>query len=98
MLPVPANLHLRVVVAGLVTAVVALVVLGESAPAHADIAIQPSAVPPGRIVPFTVQGMNDRAPDSTTRVELDFPSSPPIAWVDVVPIPRWSVRIERRAL
>jgi uncharacterized protein YcnI len=98
MLPVPANLHLRVVVAGVVTAVVALVVLGESAPAHADIAIQPSAVPPGRIVPFTVQVMNDRAPDSTTRVELDFPSSPPIAWVDVVPIPRWSVRIERRAL
>jgi uncharacterized protein YcnI len=90
-----------VVVAAVVTAVVALVVLvvpGEIAPAHADIAIQPSAVPPGRRVPFTVQVMNDRAPDSTTRVELDFPSSPPIAWVDVVPMPRWSVRIERRTL
>src|ERR1700730_7423409 len=79
-------------------AVAALGVLVDVAPAGADVAIQPGAVAPGLMVPFTVQVMNDRAPDSTTRVELAFPSTPPIAFVDAVPVPGWSVRIERRTL
>jgi uncharacterized protein YcnI len=97
MLPVSAILNVRVLAAGMLAAA-ALGVLVDVAPAGADVAIQPGAVAPGLMVPFTVQVMNDRAPDSTTRVELAFPSTPPIAFVDAVPVPGWSVRIERRTL
>jgi uncharacterized protein YcnI len=77
---------------------VAALLLADAAPARADVSLQPDAVAPGRAVPVTVQVMNERAGDSTTRVELTFPSKPPIPWIDVVPVPDWSVRIERRRL
>lgn len=98
MLAVPANFRLGAVAVAVVLAAVALVVLSDSQSAHADIALQPSAVAPGRAVPFSVQVMNDRPSDATTRVELAFPDTPPIPWVDVLPVPRWSVRIEHRTL
>lgn len=98
MLPVPANLRAGAAALALLLAAAAPVVLDDSQSAHADIAIQPNAVAPGCAVPFTLQVMNDRPSDATTRVELSFPDTPAIPWVDVVPVPQWSVRIERRTL
>ncbi|MBV8951309.1 MAG: DUF1775 domain-containing protein [Actinobacteria bacterium] len=92
-----ARLRARAVVAALVGAT-AVMVLGGAGVAHADVTIQPPAVAPGSLVPFTLQVANDRAPEATTRVELAFPDSPAIAWAEVVPVPGWSVRIERRVL
>lgn len=98
MLPVLSRLSVVVVVAGVLAGIAALSVLGSSSPAYADVGIEPNAVAPGREVAFTVQVMNDRASDSTTRVELAFPDKPPVPWIDVVPVPSWTVRIERRRL
>lgn len=97
MLAVSVSLAVRALAAAVVAST-ALFVPGGAAPAHADVAIEPPAVMPGPVVPFTMQVSNDRAPEATTRFELAFPGSPPIAWAEVVPVEGWSVRIERRTL
>lgn len=83
--------------AALLAVVVTLVTLG-AARAGADVAIQPAVVAPGDVVTFAVQVVNDRAPASTTMVELDFPKTPAIAYLDAVPVDGWSMRVEHYRL
>jgi uncharacterized protein YcnI len=98
MLTVPARIITRLPPLGVLAAVVTAVVCSGAPRAGADVAIQPPAVAPGDVVTFTVQVVNDRAPAATTRVELDFPKRPAIAYLDAVPVPGWSIRVVKYRL
>jgi uncharacterized protein YcnI len=98
MLTVPARINTRLPPFGILVAVLTAVVCSGATRAGADVAIQPPAVAPGDVVTFTVQVANDRAPAATTRVELDFPKRPAIAYLDAVPVPGWSMRVVKDRL
>jgi uncharacterized protein YcnI len=98
MLNVPARLVLRLAPLAVLLTVVTTVVCSGATWAGADVAIQPPAVAPGDLVAFTVQVLNDRAPAATTRVELDFPKQPAVAYLDAVPVAGWSMRVVKYRL
>ncbi|MGZ4155229.1 MAG: DUF1775 domain-containing protein [Actinomycetota bacterium] len=104
MLPVPANLIPRrragAVIAAvvLVTLVVAFVTVTGVAQARADMGIPAGAVAPGDVVTFAFQVVNDRAPAATTRIQLDFPRRPAIAYADAVPVPGWTFQVQKYRL
>jgi uncharacterized protein YcnI len=98
MLTVPARIITRLPPFGILVAVLTAVVCSGATRAGADVAIQPPAVAPADLVTFTVQVVNDRAPAATTRVELDFPKRPAIAYLDAIPVPGWSMRVVKYRL
>lgn len=81
-----------------VAAVAVAPVIGSATAAVAAVAAEPSTVAPGDVVTFAFQVVNDRAPAATTRVEIDFPADPPIVNLDAVPVPGWTIRMDRHYL
>jgi len=96
---VRARRQTRAAVRVLVVAALAVIPLVVSWPrASAAVAPEPAAVAPGNVVTIGFQVVNDRAPHATTRVEIDFPIHPAIVNADAVPVPGWTVRMDRRPL
>jgi uncharacterized protein YcnI len=82
----------RHVAGGVITAVVALVVL--AAPAFAHVTVDPESVPKGTgdvVLSFRVPNESDTA--STNKIDMQLPTDHPIALVDVRPTPGWTAQV-----
>ncbi|GAB3138666.1 YcnI family protein [Micromonospora sonneratiae] len=75
---------------------VATGVLGFAAPASAHVSVNPSEATQGGYarLAFRVPTESDTA--STTKVEVNLPADAPIASVTTMPVPGWSVAVEKR--
>ncbi|MGW0435490.1 YcnI family copper-binding membrane protein [Micromonospora sp. NPDC003197] len=71
-------------------------VLGFAAPASAHVSVNPKEANQGGYarVAFRVPTESDSA--STTKVEINLPENAPIASVTTMPVPGWSVEVEKR--
>ncbi|GAB2937289.1 YcnI family protein [Micromonospora polyrhachis] len=71
-------------------------VLGFAAPASAHVSVNPKEATQGGYarVAFRVPTESDSA--STTKVEVNLPENAPIASVTTMPVPGWSVAVEKR--
>lgn len=85
----------RVVVALVVTCAVTLV-LGGVGSAH--VTVKPSSAPGGgfEILSFSVPNESDTA--NTVKVEVEFPTKNPIAFVSVQPMTGWTITVEKSTL
>ncbi|VVJ17485.1 Conserved membrane protein in copper uptake [Amycolatopsis camponoti] len=80
----------------LLTAV--LGVLALSPPAAAQVSIVPDRVDGGGTHTFAFRLANERADTKSTRLELVFPQTPPVAYVKVDPAPGWTATVRPRPL
>ncbi|HWD02085.1 MAG TPA: DUF1775 domain-containing protein [Amycolatopsis sp.] len=81
----------------LLTAV--LGVLALCPPAAAQVSIVPDHVDGGGgTQTFAFRLANERADTKSTRLELVFPQTPPVAYVKVDPVPGWTVTVRPRPL
>ncbi|MGV9360223.1 DUF1775 domain-containing protein [Amycolatopsis sp. NPDC003731] len=80
----------------LLTAV--LGVLALAPPAAAQVSIVPDRVDGGGTHTFAFRLANERTDTKSTRLELRFPPTPPIAYVKVDPAPGWTVTVRPRPL
>ncbi len=80
----------------LLTAV--LGVLALAPPAAAQVSIVPDRVDGGGTHTFAFRLANERADTKSTRLELVFPPTPPVAYVKVDPAPGWTVAVRPRPL
>ncbi|HEX5543434.1 MAG TPA: DUF1775 domain-containing protein [Micromonospora sp.] len=71
-------------------------VFGFAAPASAHVTVNPREAAPGSYtrVAFRVPTESDTA--STTKVEVVLPEDAPVASVSTMPVPGWTVTVERR--
>ncbi|GAA5172942.1 MULTISPECIES: DUF1775 domain-containing protein [Amycolatopsis] len=79
----------------------AAVVLGPLAgavPAAAQVSIVPDRVDGGGMRTFAFRLANERTDTRSTQLELVFPQNPPIAYVEVAPVPGWTVTVRPRPL
>ncbi|WP_236794984.1 DUF1775 domain-containing protein [Amycolatopsis sp. GM8] len=77
---------------------VAACLLAVSAPAAAQVSIVPDRTTGGGTQTFAFRMANERTDTTSTRLELVFPQVPPIAYVQVDPVPGWTVSIRPRPL
>jgi len=84
----------RVVLAALVVGVVALTAL----PAGAHVTVKPSSAPKGgfEVLSFNVPNEQDDA--NTVKVEVQFPTKFPIAFVSTQPMVGWTTAVEKSTL
>jgi uncharacterized protein YcnI len=77
---------------------VAVGVLGFAGPASAHVTINPREAVQGSYgrLAFRVPTESDTA--STTKVEVNLPEDAPVASVSTMPVPGWTVAVERRKL
>jgi uncharacterized protein YcnI len=82
----------------LTTGAVVIGVLGFAAPASAHVTVNPREAAQGGYarVAFRVPTESDTA--STTSVEVNLPEDAPVASVSTMPVPGWTVQVERRAV
>jgi uncharacterized protein YcnI len=73
-------------------------VLALSAPAAAQVSIVPDRVDGGGTQTFAFRLANERADTKSTRLELVFPQSPPVAYVEVAPSQGWTATVRPRPL
>lgn len=76
----------------------AIGVLALSAPAAAQVSIVPDQTSGGGTQTFAFRLANERTDTKSTRLELDFPQDPPIAFVQVTPVPGWTATVHSRPL
>ncbi|MFD9890034.1 DUF1775 domain-containing protein [Amycolatopsis sp. NPDC059027] len=82
---------------GLVTlSTVTACLLTAWAPATAQVSIVPDRTSGGGTRTFAFRMANERKDTRSTRLELAFPETPPIAYVRVDPVPGWTVNIRPR--
>ncbi|WBB70613.1 YcnI family protein [Micromonospora sp. WMMD812] len=82
--------------AALALGVVATAVLGFAAPASAHVTVNPKEATQGGYarVAFRVPNESDTA--STTKVEVVLPENAPVGSVSTMPVPGWTVAMEKR--
>ncbi|MFC7587041.1 YcnI family protein [Nonomuraea antimicrobica] len=62
-------------------------------PALAHVSIQPGTAEQGGFSKVAFRVPNERDNDSTTQVEVSFPTDHPLAFVSVKPVPGWEVKV-----
>jgi uncharacterized protein YcnI len=87
---------LRVVLAG--AAAAALGALGLAAPAAAHVTVNPTEAVQGGYARLAFRVPNESATAQTTKVEVVLPADQPISSVSVMPVPGWTVDVQRRKL
>src|SRR5438067_7302002 len=80
----------------LLAAVIGLLALAPPALARVD--ILPDQAAGGDTETFAFRFANEQTDTASTRLELDFPQDPPIAFVQVDPVPGWTATITPRPL
>lgn len=82
----------------LATGAVLIGVIGFAAPASAHVTVNPREATQGGYgrLAFRVPTESDAA--STTKVEVNFPEDAPVGSVSTMPVPGWTVQVERRAV
>ncbi|WP_229399495.1 YcnI family copper-binding membrane protein [Micromonospora okii] len=87
--------HRRSVTAALALGVAA-VVLGPAVPASAHVSINPEEAAQGGYGRFAFRVPNESDEASTTKVEVVLPENAPVGSVSTMPVPGWTVALERR--
>ncbi|MEV0398145.1 YcnI family copper-binding membrane protein [Polymorphospora rubra] len=73
-------------------------VLGVAAPASAHITVNPNEADQGGYARLAFRVPNESDEASTTKVEVFFPEDAPVASVTTMPVPGWTVAVEKRAV
>lgn len=73
-------------------------VFALAAPASAHVTVNPSEAVQGRFTRLAFRVPNESDTASTTKVEIHLPDDAPVASVSTMPVPGWTVNVQRRTL
>ncbi|SCL20733.1 Uncharacterized protein YcnI [Micromonospora rhizosphaerae] len=82
--------------AALALAAVATAVLGFAGPASAHVSVNPKEATQGGYGRFAFRVPNESDSASTTKVEVVLPENAPVGSVSTMPVPGWTVAVEKR--
>ncbi|GAA3744357.1 YcnI family protein [Micromonospora maritima] len=82
--------------AALTLAAVATAVLGLAGPASAHVTINPQEGAQGGYGRFAFRVPNESDTASTVKVEVNLPANAPVGSVSTMPVPGWTVAVEKR--
>ncbi|MEU0154711.1 YcnI family copper-binding membrane protein [Micromonospora fulviviridis] len=82
--------------AALTLAAVATAVLGLAGPASAHVTVNPQEATQGGYGRFAFRVPNESDTASTTKVEVNLPENAPVGSVSTMPVPGWTVTVEKR--
>ncbi|MFI6328408.1 YcnI family protein [Micromonospora chersina] len=82
--------------AALTLAAVATAVLGLAGPASAHVTVNPAEAKQGGYGRFAFRVPNESDTASTTKVEVNLPENAPVGSVSTMPVPGWTVTVEKR--
>ncbi|MFI7216455.1 YcnI family protein [Micromonospora maritima] len=82
--------------AALTLAAVATAVLGLAGPASAHVTINPQEGTQGGYGRFAFRVPNESDTASTVKVEVNLPANAPVGSVSTMPVPGWTVAVEKR--
>ncbi|MEU9738608.1 YcnI family protein [Micromonospora chersina] len=82
--------------AALTLAAVATAVLGLAGPASAHVTVNPTEAKQGGYGRFAFRVPNESDTASTTKVEVNLPENAPVGSVSTMPVPGWTVTVEKR--
>ncbi|MFG3701506.1 YcnI family protein [Micromonospora sp. NPDC047620] len=82
--------------AALALGAVATAVLGFAAPASAHVTVNPQEATQGGYGRFAFRVPNESDTASTTKVEVVLPENAPVGSVSTMPVPGWTVAVEKR--
>ncbi|SCG61894.1 YcnI family protein [Micromonospora humi] len=82
--------------AALTLAAVAATVLGLAGPASAHVTINPQEGTQGGYGRFALRVPNESDTASTVKVEVNLPANAPVGSVSTMPVPGWTVAVEKR--
>ncbi|MFI1192445.1 YcnI family protein [Micromonospora sp. NPDC020750] len=88
--------HRRSATAAVLAFGVAAVVLGVAAPASAHVSVNPKEATQGGYGRFAFRVPNESDEASTTKVEVVLPENAPVGSVSTMPVPGWTVAMEKR--
>ncbi|TDC57675.1 DUF1775 domain-containing protein [Micromonospora sp. KC207] len=88
--------HRRSATAAALALGVAAVVLGVAVPASAHVTINPREATQGGYGRFAFRVPNESDEASTTKVEVVLPENAPVGSVSTMPVPGWTVAVEKR--
>ncbi|MEV0231249.1 YcnI family protein [Nonomuraea sp. NPDC050786] len=72
--------------------------VGLAIPALAHVTIQPGTAEQGGFAKVAFRVPNERDNASTVKIEVDFPTDHPLAFVSVKPLPGWDVKVTQGKL
>ncbi|GAA3205592.1 YcnI family copper-binding membrane protein [Nonomuraea helvata] len=72
--------------------------VGLAIPALAHVTIQPGTAEQGGFTKVAFRVPNERDDASTVKIEVDFPTDHPLAFVSVKPLPGWDVKVTQGKL
>jgi uncharacterized protein YcnI len=78
---------------GIVTAAAGIALIATAAPAWAHVQVDPSSAPKGRDAVLSFVVPNEKDPQTTTKVVVQFPTDHPIAEALVTPMPGWTAAV-----
>ncbi|MEU1837339.1 YcnI family copper-binding membrane protein [Micromonospora chersina] len=82
--------------AALTLAAVATAVLGLAGSASAHVTVNPTEAKQGGYGRFAFRVPNESDTASTTKVEVNLPENAPVGSVSTMPVPGWTVTVEKR--
>ncbi|MFC8614843.1 YcnI family protein [Micromonospora purpureochromogenes] len=82
--------------AALALAAVTTAVLGFAGPASAHVTVNPKEATQGSYGRFAFRVPNESDTASTTKVEVVLPENAPVGSVSTMPVPGWTVAVEKR--
>ncbi|MFI7071934.1 YcnI family protein [Micromonospora sediminicola] len=82
--------------AALTLAAVATAVLGLAGPASAHVTVNPKEGTQGGYGRFAFRVPNESDTASTVKVEVNLPANAPVGSVSTMPVPGWTVAVEKR--
>ncbi|WP_405094685.1 YcnI family protein [Micromonospora sp. NBC_01412] len=88
--------HRRSATAAVLAFGVVAVVLGVAAPASAHVSVNPKEAIQGGYGRFAFRVPNESDEASTTKVEVVLPENAPVGSVSTMPVPGWTVAVEKR--
>jgi uncharacterized protein YcnI len=88
--------HRRTAVALAAGAAVATAVLGFAGPASAHVTVNPADAAQGGYGRFAFRVPNESDTAATTKVEVVLPENAPVGSVSTMPVPGWTVTVEKR--
>ncbi|WP_431974238.1 YcnI family copper-binding membrane protein [Micromonospora haikouensis] len=88
--------HRRSVTAAALALGAVAVVLGVAAPASAHVSVNPKEATQGGYGRFAFRVPNESDEASTTKVEVVLPENAPVGSVSTMPVPGWTVAVEKR--
>ncbi|MBO4161771.1 MULTISPECIES: YcnI family copper-binding membrane protein [Micromonospora] len=82
--------------AALTLAAVTATVLGFTGPAAAHVTVNPKEATQGGYGRFAIRVPNESDTASTVKIEVNLPENAPVGSVSTMPVPGWTVAVEKR--